>query len=106
MQIGSVLTPWPSWLIAAHPSAERANPAALRNFLGQLTGYVTRFDSEGQREKADVDFIRERFGYPESDIRAWLKTVRWVEDCSAIPGKVIADTLRYRVSDNALLDMH
>jgi hypothetical protein len=90
-----VLTPWPSWLIAAHPSHERANPAALRNFLGQLTEYARRFDDAAQRKQADVDFIRERFGYEETDIRDWLKTVRWVGDCTAIPGKVIADTLRY-----------
>lgn len=91
--IGSVLTPWPSWLIAAHPSPERADRAALRNFLGRLTQYVRKFDEPGQREQADVDFIRERFGYEEHDIREWLKTVRWVEDCSAISGKVIVDTL-------------
>ncbi|CAE6410191.1 unnamed protein product [Rhizoctonia solani] len=89
--IGSVLTPWPSWLIAAHP--ERAEPTALRNFLGTLTEYVAKFDSDEQRAQADIDYIRGRFGYPESDIRAWLKTVRWVEDCTAIPGKVIVDTL-------------
>ncbi|CAE6431825.1 unnamed protein product [Rhizoctonia solani] len=91
--IGSVPTPWPSWLIAAHPSSERAEPTALRNFLGKLTEYVVKFDSEEQRAQADVNFIRERFGYPEADIRAWLNTVHWVADCSAIPGKVIVDTL-------------
>ncbi|KAG8789978.1 hypothetical protein FRC12_013032 [Ceratobasidium sp. 428] len=91
--IGSVLTPWPSWLIAAHPSPERAEPGALRSFLGQLTIYARKFDEQEQREQADVEFIRERFGYQEKDVRDWLKTVRWVEDCTAIPGKVIADTL-------------
>lgn len=95
MQIGSVLTPWPSWLIAAHTSPERADPGSLRRFVGQLTEYVGRFDHERQREQAGVEFIRERFGYEEADIRAWLKTVRWVEDCSAIPGKAIIDTLKY-----------
>ncbi|KAG8763598.1 hypothetical protein FRC11_000857 [Ceratobasidium sp. 423] len=92
-EIGSVPTPWPSWLIAAHPSPERAEPTALRNFLGRLTEYVAKFDSNDQRAQADVDFIRERFGYPETDIRAWLDTVRWVEDCTVIPGKIIVDTL-------------
>ncbi|EUC64794.1 periplasmic-binding protein-like protein II, putative [Rhizoctonia solani AG-3 Rhs1AP] len=91
--VRSVPTPWPSWLIAAHPSPERAEPAALRNFLGKLTEYVVKFDSKEQRAQADVDFIRERFGYPEVDVRAWLNTVHWVEDCTAIPGKVIIDTL-------------
>ncbi|KDN50453.1 hypothetical protein RSAG8_00951, partial [Rhizoctonia solani AG-8 WAC10335] len=91
--IGSVLTPWPSWLIAAHPSPERAEPTALRNFLGNLTEYVVKFDSKEQRAQAGVTFIREKFGYPEADVRAWLDTVRWVEDCTAIPGKVIVDTL-------------
>ncbi|QRV75063.1 hypothetical protein RhiJN_03078 [Ceratobasidium sp. AG-Ba] len=91
--IGSVLTPWPSWLIAAHPSPDRADPGVLRSFLGRLTEYVRKFDEPREREQADVDFIRKHFGYEEHDIREWLKTVRWVEDCSAISGKVIVDTL-------------
>ncbi|KAF8206285.1 hypothetical protein K438DRAFT_2088772 [Mycena galopus ATCC 62051] len=41
--IGSVPTPWPSWLIAAHPT--RASPEALRSFMSSLSGYVRDFNS-------------------------------------------------------------
>ncbi|KAH9838280.1 periplasmic binding protein-like II [Rhodofomes roseus] len=89
--IGSVPTPWPSWLIAAHPT--RASPEALRTFLDTLTTYVRTFDDPAQRAAADVEYIKDKFGYPEDDVKAWLQTVAWTHDCSSIPTKVIADTL-------------
>ncbi|GBE87971.1 periplasmic binding protein-like II [Sparassis latifolia] len=89
--IGSVPTPWPSWLIAAHPT--RAQADFLRTFLSTLTIYVRTFDSQEKRAHEDIEFIKEKFGYPEEDIKAWLKTVGYPQDCAAIPRKVIADTL-------------
>ncbi|THH12292.1 hypothetical protein EW146_g7754 [Bondarzewia mesenterica] len=67
--IGSVPTPWPSWLIAAHPSPDRAPPEALRTFLHTLSTYVRAFDAPAARETSDVAFIQEKFGYPEADIK-------------------------------------
>ncbi|THH28483.1 hypothetical protein EUX98_g5710 [Antrodiella citrinella] len=84
--IGSVPTPWPSWLIAAHPT--RAATEALTKFLATLS-----FDSEESRKTANVEFIKAKFGYPEEDIRAWLKTVAYPQDCATIPISVITDTL-------------
>ncbi|TFK40169.1 hypothetical protein BDQ12DRAFT_648506 [Crucibulum laeve] len=89
--IGSVPTPWPSWLIAAHP--ERASHDAVRKFLDTLTTYVGAFDSKEKRASEDVEFIKANFGYPVEDINAWLKTVSYPKDCRAIPKKVITDTL-------------
>ncbi|EMD34031.1 hypothetical protein CERSUDRAFT_141460 [Gelatoporia subvermispora B] len=89
--IGSVPTPWPSWMIAAHPT--RASTDALRTFLGELTNYVRAFDSAEKRAQDDVEFIKAKFGYPEEDVKAWLKTVGYTHDCSAISGQVISDTL-------------
>jgi hypothetical protein len=68
-QIGSVPTPWPSWLVAAHPSPERAPKEAIRSFLNSLTGYVTKFDSQESRESVNVPFIQKTWGYPEADIK-------------------------------------
>ncbi|KAI5122898.1 hypothetical protein M0805_007576 [Coniferiporia weirii] len=90
--IGSVLTPWPSWLIAAHPNPDRAPPAALRAFLATLSEYVRAFDASDAREAADVAFIKERFGYEETDIKEWLKTVSYPADCASIPEEVVLDT--------------
>ncbi|KZT22058.1 periplasmic binding protein-like II [Neolentinus lepideus HHB14362 ss-1] len=89
--IGSVPTPWPSWLIAAHPS--RATPDALRTFLDTLSTYVRAFDSPEKRAKDDVEYIKKTWGYPEEDVKAWLKTVGYPQDCASIPTKVITDTI-------------
>ncbi|KAF9048425.1 periplasmic binding protein-like II [Panaeolus papilionaceus] len=89
--IGSVPTPWPSWLIAAHP--DRAPTDAIKIFLSGLTGFVTKFDSESSRAGPNVAFIEEKFGYPKEDIEAWLKTVGYPKDCGVIPTTVIQETL-------------
>ncbi|TFK45854.1 periplasmic binding protein-like II [Heliocybe sulcata] len=91
--IGSVPTPWPSWLIAAHPSPQRAPPDVLRQFLSTLSTYVRAFDSEEKRLHDDVEFIKKTWGYPEEDIKEWLKTVAYPQDCASIPTKVITDTI-------------
>ncbi|KAI0254945.1 periplasmic binding protein-like II [Lactifluus subvellereus] len=91
--IGSVPTPWPSWLIAAHPSQDRAPSHELRDFLQTLSSYVVAFDASETRAGPNVEFIKEKFGYPEEDIRAWLETVTYPKDCAAIPESVITDTL-------------
>lgn len=88
-------TPWPSWLIAAHPNADRAPASAVRAFLSGLTTYVRAFDDADARASADVAFIKERFGYPETDVREWLGTVGYPESCSVIPESVVLDTCVY-----------
>ncbi|KAI0783655.1 periplasmic binding protein-like II [Abortiporus biennis] len=89
--IGSVPTPWPSWMIAAHPT--RAPSSALKPFLESLSGYVREFDTEEKRQKDDVEFIKEKFGYPEEDIKSWLLTVGYPKDCTEISTDVITATL-------------
>jgi len=89
--IGSVPTPWPSWLIAASPT--RTSPEFLDIFLRTLTRYVGDFGSKEARVDASIEYIKEKFGYPEEDIKAWLKTVAYPEKCDAIPAPVIRDTL-------------
>ncbi|KAK2460974.1 hypothetical protein APHAL10511_007444 [Amanita phalloides] len=91
--IGSVPTPWPSWLIAAHPAAERAPVETIRYFLGNLTSHVRRFDLPDHRAVEDIAFIKETFGYAEEDIKAWLRTVGYTDDCTTISTRVIQDTL-------------
>ena len=54
-------------MIAAHPT--RAPAQALSTFLEQLSGYVRAFNSPEKRAKDDVEFIKEKFGYPEEDIK-------------------------------------
>ncbi|KAH9994805.1 periplasmic binding protein-like II [Russula vinacea] len=91
--ISSVPTPWPSWLIAAHPSHVRAPSQELRAFLDALSTYVVSFDAPDNRAGPNVTFIKETFGYREEDISAWLETVRYPKNCTAIPEKIITNTL-------------
>lgn len=91
--IGSVPTPWPSWLIAAQPSSSRVPREDVHDFLSGLTTYVRKFDSSANRAVANVEFIEKKFGYPREDIEEWLKTVAYPEDCLMIPKAVVADTL-------------
>lgn len=57
-------------MIAAHVSEERAPSGKVRAFTASLTDYVRAFDSDESRAKANIDFIKAKFGYPESDIKA------------------------------------
>ncbi|CAK5269441.1 unnamed protein product [Mycena citricolor] len=91
--IGSVPTPWASWLIAAHPSPTRAPAEALRTFLTRLSDFVRDFHSESNRAGPNVEVIKAKFGYGEEDINAWMKTVGYPGDCLAIPADVIKHTL-------------
>ncbi|KAJ3881045.1 hypothetical protein F5051DRAFT_398263 [Lentinula edodes] len=88
--IGSVPTPWPSWLVAAQPSV---NTEALKQFLTSLSSYVRSFDSAESRATKNVNFIKSRFGYGEEDIEAWMKTVGYPQDCLTIPKDVLMNTL-------------
>lgn len=54
-------------MIAAHPT--RASPEALRTFLDTLTTYARAFDDPAQRAGADIEFIKDKFGYPEEDVK-------------------------------------
>lgn len=89
--IGAVPTPWPSWLIAAHP--ERASPAELKTFLSSLTLHVSEFQKPEARAGPSVEFIKKTFGYPEEDVKAWLQTVEYTRDCTQIHSEVLSRTL-------------
>ena len=65
-------TPWPSWLIAAHPSQDRAPSEQLNTFLQALSKYVVAFDAPENRAGPNVQFIKEKFGYSEEDISVEL----------------------------------
>jgi len=89
--IGEVPTPWPSWLIAAHPTRAARSDAIA--FLAGLSVHVRKFASPEQRAGPSVDFIQRTFGYPEEDVKAWIRAVEYPDDCASIPAHVISDTL-------------
>ena len=56
-------------MIAAHVSEDRAPAQRVREFTATLTNYVRSFDSDENRRNANIEFIKERFGYLEKDIK-------------------------------------
>ncbi|KAI0787637.1 hypothetical protein C8Q74DRAFT_1366477 [Fomes fomentarius] len=62
----AVPIPWPSWLIAAHPT--HAPAQALTPFLAT---YVRAFHAEKNRAGPDVEFIKDKFGYPGLFVCHW-----------------------------------
>ena len=72
VKIGSIPTPWPSWVIAASTSAPTSE---VRTFVETLSGYVRDFNSQEKRSDpaADLAFIGKTFGYKEGDIVVSMK---------------------------------
>ncbi|KIM33497.1 hypothetical protein M408DRAFT_19779 [Serendipita vermifera MAFF 305830] len=110
--IGSVPTPWPSWMVAAHSSATRAPAGLVRDFLSSLTEYVRKFAqglqnlepvgiqinekpvvSGADGHSPNADYIVEKFGYPREDVNQWLATVGYPEDVGLVDLTVITQTL-------------
>jgi hypothetical protein len=54
------------------------------------------FDSAENRASAGVEFIKERFGYPEEDVKAWLETVKWTPDAREVKETVLRDDNQVR----------
>ncbi|KAH7908338.1 periplasmic binding protein-like II [Hygrophoropsis aurantiaca] len=93
--IGAVPTPWPSWLIAAHPT--RAPASDVKSFLAGLTKHVKEFASPEARAGPSVEFVKRTFGYPEEDVKAWMKNVSYPDDCAKLSpnNNIIAETLDF-----------
>ena len=41
-----------------------------------------------------MEFVKERFGYPEEDVKAWLETVKWTPDAREVKETVLRTTIR------------
>ena len=116
VQIGSVPTPWPSWMVAAHTNPIRAPVKPVREFLSSLTTHVRKFaqglqkvkpvgieindtpiatdeDASAAEHSTNVDYIVEKFGYPREDVRRWLATVGYPDEVGLVDLRVISQTL-------------
>jgi len=92
--VGSVPTPWPSWMIAAQTKDSSETDAfdfLVSNWLDSLTTYINRFTAADTAIK--VKYINTTFGYRESDIRGWLITVAWTLNAKDIGETTLMRTL-------------
>ena len=82
-------------MIVAHTSPIRAPPSDVKAFLASLTKYVNAFNSPKHRTQHNIAFIKERFGYKEEDIKAWLDLVAYTPDTAEVQESVILHTLQF-----------
>lgn len=118
-KIGSVPTPWASWMISASTSSSRAPADQVRGFLASLSEYVRAFsqglqktkpvgvdilqkpiredrgEAKDEAEETNVNYIVQSFGYPEKDVREWMDTVGYPGDVGMVDLSVIGQTLKY-----------
>jgi len=89
--IGNVPTPWKySWLIVAQPGTD---PAELRIFLETLSVHVRKFGAADARMASSLEFIKNKFkDQNQDDIKEWLDSVAYPENCAEIPRSVIYET--------------
>ncbi|GAA5940137.1 hypothetical protein JCM3775_007274 [Rhodotorula graminis] len=76
--IGSVPTPWHSWVLVAPPSTTSPTSPllpVLQSFLSNLTTSIQAFNAPEARKTSSKEFIEGHFGYPTEDVEAWLAQV-------------------------------
>lgn len=76
--IGSVPTPWHSWVLVAPPSTTSPSSPllpVLQSFLSNLTTSIQAFNAPEARKGSSKEFIEGHFGYPPEDVEAWLAQV-------------------------------
>lgn len=97
--IGSVPTPWHSWVLVATPSTTAPSSPLLPildSFLTNLTASIHSFDAATARETTSKEFIKGHFGYPEEDVKAWLEQVSYPKgDVREVDKAMVEKTLKY-----------
>ncbi|BGP51956.1 hypothetical protein JCM10450v2_007916 [Rhodotorula kratochvilovae] len=95
--IGSVPTPWHSWVLVAPPSATAPSSPllpVLQSFLTNLTASIHAFNAPEARKGPSKEYIQGHFGYPEEDVRAWLEQVDYPRgDVVEISKEMVQKTL-------------
>ncbi|GAA5913456.1 hypothetical protein JCM6882_001965 [Rhodosporidiobolus microsporus] len=96
--IGSVPTPWHSWVLVATPSTTAPSSPLLPildSFLTNLTASIQSFDAASARETSSKEFIKGHFGYPEEDVKAWLEQVSYPKgDVRGVEKAMVEKTLK------------
>jgi hypothetical protein len=75
--IGSVPTPWSSWMIVASPHLRTSHSVALGSFLSNLSASISEFDNPLARSTTSKEFIIKTFGYEVEDVESWLDQVTY-----------------------------
>lgn len=87
-QIGHIYTPWPSWVITASADVTSTDEGttALRGFFSAVNEGIQYFNSH---QDEAVTHISTHLDYTADDARAWLDTVKFVNDVSTIDQETV-----------------
>lgn len=87
-QIGEIVTPWPSWMIAALPEIEDER---LKSFFEKVDQGVEFFNGE---EKEAVRYISSELDYSKEDAEEWFKLVQFAQGVKGVKPSVVDETLK------------
>lgn len=72
--LGSIYTPWPSWVLVRQSSLPAEQTSQLASALDEGIAYFEQHPEEA------VEYIQ-TLGYSQEDAREWLKTVQFSKNC-------------------------
>ncbi|ODQ65138.1 periplasmic binding protein-like II [Nadsonia fulvescens var. elongata DSM 6958] len=88
--IGQIYTPWPSWVISA--STRLTETAEGRQALNKLFKCINQgVEYFNKNPQNAVEYIANNLDYSAEDARAWLKTVRFVDNVAHIDQTKVID---------------
>jgi sulfonate transport system substrate-binding protein len=73
-QVGTVLSPWPCFMLVARTAAVAARPAELTAAVAAIRNAALRFKADGA---ASVSLIATRYGIAEEAARQWFDIVQF-----------------------------
>ena len=87
-KIGELVTPWPSWHIAARP--EVVEQEILEQFFAVLDESVKYV---GVRTDEAIRYISTELDYSKEDAEEWMKTVQFAKEVKGVRASVVEETL-------------
>ena len=87
-KVGEILTPWPSWMIAARSDVEEAK---LKTFFERLDQGVQYFHNKPEES---VEYNTKTLTYSKEDAEEWAKTVQFAPAVEGVKSSVVDETLK------------
>lgn len=97
-EIGQCPTPWPSWTIAKHQSADSET---IKEFLNALNEAIAIFE-KGRSDGSSAKFIESHFEYKAEDVQGWLKTVTYPSDVHVLAASMLENVMTILTKANAI----
>lgn len=87
-QIGSIKTPWPSWLVTGSPRVAEDQVLGVLRAINQGVKYFL------ENHEESMTLIHEELGYSLDDAEAWSKTVEYPHDIVGVDVGMVEETIQ------------